>query len=447
MPAYQGKQAVESLLKNIEEASASYAPFKEDLKSLAQGLGIGKIGGAEDFLQKLDKTKPEKIVDRIFANKDSRFLNFFNQKFPEEFKAVSDFQKRTMLNDVTKTGSVSSARAFTLFDKLSAEMRQIMFSPEELRQIEASRIWLNNLPKNINPSDTSKGIAYNEFWRNPLSALGMTTGDAGKLAFIKFLASEKPVNAAAFKATADYFEHAINGIKVLQNAAESIFTGARLILPQKLFDKPKLEKLDKKVQHFKQLPTAMLDLGGDLGHYLPEISQAMGEITSNVVNYVDQNRPLPAKNGMLDTETPVSSAKQQSFYRTLQIADQPLVVMQHIKDGTLMSKDVKDLQNMYPDLYTQMRNVITNSMIKHISDKGIISFQTRKTLSLFMGEPLDSTMKPASIQAAQSIFVPSAAQLGPQMATNRVKKSTAPLSKLAKAYETPAETRQQHLKI
>lgn len=405
-PTPEAQEAISELLNRIDQANSAYGPFKEDLKSLANGLGMGKIGGPQDFLSKLDRTNPEKIVDKIFANKNSRFLEFFSEKFPEEMKAVLDYQKQEILSDATKNGGMNAKTALNKLSKLSPEMQQAMFTPEQLQKLEDSKLWLNNLPKNVNPSDTSKGIAYNRFWENPISAAGMTVGDAGKLAFIKFMGSSNPTSAVGFKAAGDYLTKAADGVKATKNAAEAIFEAGREVLPSHLLpDKESIQRLDKKVEEYGKNPEKLVDIGGSLGHYLPDHAAALASTAGQAVQYLNAKRPKEQIMSPLDKPIPPSKASETAYNRTLEIAEQPLMVLQRIKNGTVIPEDIADLHNLYPQAYKSISNQLTGALINHMSKDKPISLHIKQGLSMLAGQALDSSLTPQGIMAIQGTYI------------------------------------------
>jgi hypothetical protein len=440
VPNYQAKQAVADLLSKITNARELYAPFKGDLVVAAKGLGLGKVEGVSDFLYKLQQAKPENIVNKIFAKDNARFLEFFSDRYPEIAKVVMDFKKGALLDEALKTGDLRFSKIFNDVEKLSPEQFRAMFSDDQAKKLLAAKTWIQNVPKNINPSGTTKAAAFNEFWRNMLSAVSITAGDSAKLAFLKFLKSEQPISAAGFKAAADYFNHATSGMTDMQKAARDIFRGAKIVIPEKQIDRnSSLVPLDNKVRSLQQKPEKHFEMAGDLPHYLPNHGTALTETTANVANYLNSQRPMSIKQSMLDKEMPPTPEKQNAYYRTLEIAQQPMVILKRVQDGSLQLKDAIDLNRMYPDLHSFMKKELVSAMIAHTAQGKDIPFQTKKSLSILMGQSLDSTLTPQAIQRAQSVYAP----MQPQgmMPQPKLKKSANALTKLHRSYETTNEAR------
>jgi hypothetical protein len=77
-----------------------------------------------------------------------------------------------------------------------------------------------------------------------------------------------------------------------------------------------------------------------------------------------------------------------------------------IKDGTITSKDAIHFQNMYPDLHADAKERIMDNILE-LKNKNInVPYKLRKSLSVFVGFPLDPNLTPQAIQAAQSTYAP-----------------------------------------
>jgi len=79
-------------------------------------------------------------------------------------------------------------------------------------------------------------------------------------------------------------------------------------------------------------------------------------------------------------------------------------------------------------------------MTKRITEQQIKgekpNLRTQQGMSLFLGAPLSRSFTPEGIIASQATFAQQQPQQGPA-------KSTKPLDKLAKSYETPSQSRSE----
>jgi hypothetical protein len=247
----------------------------------------------------------------------------------------------------------------------------------------------------------------------------------------------KSTNAAGFEALRQYLGAATKGTYLITKEIKTIFDPEKPAQPEKP-DIKKLDRLDKKLQALGSKPEDLLNVGGEIGYYAPEHATAIGTVSARVVNYLNQKRPTPKKNGPLDREIPPSKAQLNNYYRTLNLAENPTVILQRIKNGTIHSRDVVDLKNIYPELYDSFLMKLSNELLEAQTKGKQLPFSIKKGLSIYSGSPLDSTMTPQSIQAAQATYQP---QQQPQSALPQMAKKSSRKSQLPSLTETDQQRR------
>jgi hypothetical protein len=219
-----------------------------------------------------------------------------------------------------------------------------------------------------------------------------------------------------------------SGNVISKMAADALFLDKEV--PRNKKSTPEsLKRLDDKLQEIQRNPQSLIDLNEHLYEGMPNQASALTAATTNAVSYLNEKRPKPRILSPLDAEKQPSKIEMQDYYRTLEIADNPLVMLQKIKNGTLKSKDVIDFQAMYPTLYNDIQMKVIDSLALHKSQNKIIPYRLRKSLSIFAGQPLDVNSRPESIQAAQAVFQPQQEpqqQALPQMAKKSSRKSQVP---------------------
>lgn len=251
---------------------------------------------------------------------------------------------------------------------------------------------------------------------------------------------EKDASGMAAKSAFDYALLAAKGQKIMNTAVSNVLKpGAQVLGTHLMPDAKDREKLDKIVTKYQENPTQMTQIdNGRLGHYLPDHQTSLTQSTMQAAAYLAQIKPQPYRSSPLDKEIQPTDAQMQRYDRALNIAQQPAIVLQHIKEGTLQASDVQDLHNMYPAVYSQMVNKLNQEMINKVDEGHLIPYKTRMSMSLFIGQPLDSSMQPQSILAAQPH--PNSkpgAQGGQQPMKNR--KGTNSLGKSNSNYMTPGQ--------
>ena len=244
------------------------------------------------------------------------------------------------------------------------------------------------------------------------------------------------VSGEGLRAAFDGVGAVIRGESMANMAAKALFqTGMQATLNDLNPPKYKLDKLQEKVSEAS--PSNMLSNPSALGHYLPQHASAASSTAQNALNYLQQNQPKPTKNGILDREIPPNASQVAAYKQTLAIAEQPLLVFSKIKAGTLTGKDVLDLKNLYPALYPRLVQKVTEQMTEHLAKQDSVPLRMRMGLSVFMGQPIDSTFTPNAMMAAQMTYLPKP----PPPGMAKAPKSTAKLTKSAELARTPSESR------
>ncbi len=284
-------------------------------------------------------------------------------------------------------------------------------------------------------------------------ALGSATGipgagDAGARLSAKLLGPKlgaviKPMmenmgGADAINGASSYIAKAMDGMDGLGKASKALFMGAGSgALSEIIKDVPndKLDKLDEQIKAMSGDVAAISKTPGKIGDAMPEHAAGISAVTNGAIQYLNAQRPTNPQQYPFDAKLPTTQAQDSGYRRTLAVANQPLLVLKHIQNGTVLQQDVATVKTIYPQLYDKM----SQQLMQNIADKQakgeVTPYRLRQSVSLFLDQPMDSTMTPASIMAAQ----PKPAQPPPQApgGGKGPKKSTNSLSKGPKSYMTP----------
>lgn len=193
---------------------------------------------------------------------------------------------------------------------------------------------------------------------------------------------------------------------------------------EKIFDKSVKHKSEPKAamalkDHLEKMqldPESLLDIGGNLD---PAHSAQLGALAGNVINHLNSVKPAQVQNAPLDQKSPTDKMAENKYNRHLELAENPSVILQHIKDGTLNTGDVQTVSTLYPRLFNSMKSKANDSLISALTDGKVIPYKQRQSLSLFLGQPLDSTMTPNSMQA---ILMANSPQQPPEPPAKKSKK-------------------------
>jgi hypothetical protein len=414
-----------------------YRDFANMSDELTTHLGVGDFYGAKTLENKLtDKLSAEQLLNKFSIKNNADFIPFLQQNFPETLNKVKqaefkEFVKPAFLS--AKEGQEINVKKLSdLIDKGLAgkkEYVESLISPNTMSMVKSATDVLNGIP---NPkSSGTAGWMTKVFDKMPQSALagaaalmgqnpllgylagevaqatGRNIPDAIRLAYLKFMASDKPVQSTAFKAMVEAIHDTYKFENKLSKATKNLFDASTKTVINDIPDQESRDKLVKKLKKLEENPNALMDKLGnsDLAHYMPEHQAALASNATSAVEYLQALKPQPYKPTVLDKPIEPSEAEKQRYYRALDIAQNPLVVLQHIKEGTLQTSDIQDLTSMYPYLYNKYVNNITNEIASLEGADKQMPYKQRISTSLFLGQPLDMTMLPNSILSAQAVHM------------------------------------------
>jgi hypothetical protein len=193
----------------------------------------------------------------------------------------------------------------------------------------------------------------------------------------------------------------VNGYKLAQRATKSVFDKTQEMPAKVIPILSARDKLDKLVTENIKDPSRLLAMNDN--NPVLEYNGPYAATSARAVAYLSQLKPKTEPTNPLDSKRVPSKSEQATYNRALGIAQQPLVTLKYIQDGTLTRQDMQALQTIYPSLHAQLVNQVTQQMVNTLARGKSIPYSTRKSLSTFIGQPLDSTLTPQSIQAAQPV--------------------------------------------
>lgn len=473
-------EATQDLKKQLQEwgkFNANITPLKEkQFRDTAKGLAFELRNALEDHKVWGDAAKVQQDINGAF----SKFINPLKQ-FEQKFTS-----KITDMETGKITNIIDPAKINTYINQLSkpnAELKKSMLS----NFLEASGKYKDAIDKTygrlgvespIPPSSLARTMATLEepttgskiadiFIKKGLTeAGGQTTGAAvggalghaigvpgfgaiiGAHALGPFFSSILPAivkplvtseaSAAGLKAATDYGVSVAKGMKLVSQATKNLFKASSEVLPQSalpsIADRDRLDNTLKKMQT-NPMTANMAD--NHIGAYLPNHGTSVAQTAGLAAQYLNSLRTPQGKQNPLDSNPTPNAIQKAAFERALTIAQQPLMVLDFMKKGTLIPSDIVSLKTLYPNLYTHLQNQITDKMMEAIDKKTPIPYKTRLNMSAFLGYAMDSTMTQRGIAGAQ----PMPNQAPPQGggSPNKAKRGSAPLTKLPGMYQTPLQ--------
>lgn len=254
--------------------------------------------------------------------------------------------------------------------------------------------------------------------------------------------SETP-NPEAFRGSVDYLHGAAQGEHHLSSFMDNLL-GSRV--REKIHSSSSRNALKAHLDDLQANPQKMLDVSGSLGHYMPGHSAELAAQSAQAVNYLESLKPKPVQGAPLDLVSTVSKAQEAGYDRQLDIAQQPLLALQHTSSGTLQPQDVTTIQTVYPGLYQDMVSKLGERIIDAKTKGVAIPYYQRQTIGMFIGQPVDSTMTPTAIQTIVKNNGSMSPQQKQQRAQENKKASGAELKQIDKVdslYQTPDQERRE----
>lgn len=259
---------------------------------------------------------------------------------------------------------------------------------------------------------------------------------------------EKFANGESLKVAATYGAAIAKGEKLMANGVKDVFDakGSTVLDHAHL---PSKEDINKLKELLEEDPTEVTkNLGNNpIGHYMPDHGVALGSMAASAFMFLNSLKPQESRRSPLDSPAKPNAMQLAKYNNALSIAQQPLVVLDKLKRGTLTPDDLVALKNINPGAYQRLVTKVGEGMVEKLNKKEIIPYKTRIGLSMFLGQPLDSTLTSQGILGAQpQPQVPQEQQ--PQGRTPGRKPSVAATSKLNKLSEmnqTPDDSRQKRM--
>lgn len=175
----------------------------------------------------------------------------------------------------------------------------------------------------------------------------------------------------------------------------------------------------------------------------PKTTMALAGTVSRMADFLASKVPPTGKLGPLNPERTPSRDEISKFNHYARTVDNPLSVLPHVRNGTLLPQHVEALQSIYPDLYGQMRQEMMGKISEFVSKRPVtdIPYKMRIGLSKFMGENLDSALNQPNLMNNQVALASTQAQKQDQDA-QALKPSKSGMGKMKNSVSTQTRAQQ-----
>lgn len=243
----------------------------------------------------------------------------------------------------------------------------------------------------------------------------------------------------------EYVKHSKEGSKRIEDQVKKVFDKDRVET-----NPEHVEALQNHLNSIQQDPDQLMNVAGSIGNTMPDHAAAIAAKAAITSNYLNSIKPLGQQGAAMDPVIPPSRMEQMAYERQVQLAQQPLSILNHIKSGTIQPTDLITLNTLYPKLAQSIQGKSTEALINAKVNKTKVSYSHKQGLSALLGQPLDSTQTPMAAQAIikanapQAIAPPSAKGNRQGAKGNRQGATAATQETIAKTdalYETPDQAR------
>ena len=433
----EGQAAVDSWYA----AKGEHGNLMDTLGMLKQQL---KVSGDSpktilDNVSRMAEDQPELFAQRMAPTDRANFTQLLQREFPQTAEAVKERMINNLLlkpstparllkpGEVVSSGTISKKMA-----ALTPEVRNFILTPAQQQELGWAGQASGVLNYKGSPFKAGKGLmaVLSHMPAQLTGALGWLLGknpatgyvlgetmrllstkvpDAVRIGLLKFFGTPAAVDSVAFRKMVTFAEQASKGDGALVKSIKNVFDkGSKAVIPE-LSDNER-GKLDKRIQDLQLNPQQLMDNSDTtLAHYLPDSQQSLSKTLTAAATYLNSIRPQVAKSGPLDRGE-VSKAAQEQFNRQLDIANNPARVIEHLKQGTLQQQDLNTVNAIYPSALPRMGRELMDQVTKRTAKEEEIPYHVRSGISQILGQPLDSTLSPSSINVAQAVFARSSSQ-------------------------------------
>lgn len=426
-----------SLIDEHMTAKSSYSALRDKLDELGSVIGkkLRKGEGPQAFVDWLSATAPERIADKLFTKNNSKFLSFFREQFPEQADLLSLLKKNQIRDAAMRDGVIQPSKVLKEIDKLEPEIKNFLFKTEDLQRLKDAKTLIESFPKEINPSGTAETIHIFDLFKNLLSLPAAQAASYLKKAMIKGLVNASPgeaplittllhLNDFSSKAmrTMNRYGASIFGAGAVKYHDESTKKGGEALKANEPLPQNKIATI---VAQNSQNPMGLVDHlstnFASVSPYAPETISAVSKGVGRAVSFLASKVPKSERQAPLDEKGVISNSEIAKFNRYASVVENPMSVLGHVKDGTVVPQDMETLGAVYPTMLNQMRHTVTEKLINFASkhDVAELPYKTKLGLSMFLGQNLDSTISPQAISSNQAALSVTAMQNAAQQQSQK----------------------------
>jgi hypothetical protein len=413
----EGASEASKVVNEYKDLKRNYAQMKSLFSDVASTTKLGKKATTEMGLSEaLDKVPDEKFVDKIFDPKNAEGLQNIKENMRPVFDALVKQKKTQMYQEALinkKFNPLKLIQDVSNEKKLSSGVKDLLFSPEQLQKMETAKKWITNLPDKVGPSGTPEGLEYMEMAKNPIKSLiGHGINEAGSSVSKRLIESlTNPEEAAQLKTLINLDKAQTKTTNKIERSVKDILTPFAKPIAAKAISKissvedykEKTKRIAEAANNYALMEDRTSAATQSLFEHAPKTASAMQVSMAKAMQFLNSKIPQATQPSLFSEAPEPSEAEISQFKRYYDIVENPLLALEQVKARAVVPETIEALNAVCPQLYQHMKQTIVDH-ISELKDKGSIPYQTKLSVSKFMGAPLDASMTLPSVMANQQAY-------------------------------------------
>lgn len=128
------KSVADDYLSGRQAVSKYYSKFRGFLNDVGEQTKLSPSGsGADDFVKQINKVPSEKLVERMFDEKNSRALERMAKETPEIYQQVVQSKMNQIVQKASPDGVLNLDKVRTILYKMPPSTREILMNADEMK--------------------------------------------------------------------------------------------------------------------------------------------------------------------------------------------------------------------------------------------------------------------------------------------------------------------------
>lgn len=402
------KERVLEMLKTYRKAQAEYKPYITDLKELMQSVGVKKITGTSNALNRLSEINPQVLAGRIFNDNNISVAMKIKKKNPEIYNIAKEFYLNSLKSKSVKQDGFFDPKKFSkLIDGLQKETKKLLLDDVQAKEVSEIAKYFRSIPESFNPSKTNYSRMFSSAFEGAKPLIAANIRDKAISKFIDLstgVAKQEQSKTALFNKLAKITDTVNKGVDstskfILDKGSKYAIPSATVFDKEDEADEKTMEKIKELYEDVHGLNDKMTNSTVQLAAYAPNTANGYKMKSAQTLNYLYNKLPK-YDSSLLSPKHKPSKAEIYKFNLHFQTVKDPFKTMKKAKFGALLPEEMDTLKNVYPDILEKTQLAILNQMQEIMSDD-TLSYQNKIGLSSLLEKPLINSLQPKNIAMNQ----------------------------------------------